>query len=150
MKNGRKAQTWKQRPGEPNPRYAAFVLYLSLGPRRDGIVSKGSGRQLWQMLMGGIDRMQDDAPLPLVCDVMSAVLKNMLREDALEQMDKRSSDFAFFEAFHNGLNGDEELLAAMETMVGNLEKVKGGEELPRRSDQSGSEIVRDVERFLGG
>ena len=32
MENRGSAQTWKQKPGEPNPQYAAFGLYLSLGP----------------------------------------------------------------------------------------------------------------------
>ena len=34
------------------------------------------------MLVAASGRMKDDTPLPLVCDVMFATLKNMLEEDA--------------------------------------------------------------------
>ncbi len=83
MNNRRKPREWDQRPGEPNPSYVAFVLYLSLGPRREQIIDEGVGRQLWRLLMAGIDCINDDTPLPLVCDTVSVALNNMLREDAL-------------------------------------------------------------------
>lgn len=148
MNNNIRPQAWDQRPGEPNPSYVAFVLYLSLGPKREQIIDSGVGRQLWRMLMAFIDRMQDDTPLPLVCDIISAALQNMLFEDALEQIDKSGDDFRFFESFHNSLHGDEQLLSAVETMRSNLEKVKSGQELPPLSYPSRGRIMRDVERFL--
>ena len=148
MNSKRVPQAWGQQPGEPNPSYVAFVLYLSLGPKREQVIDSGVGRQMWQILMAGIDRMQDDTPLPLVCDIISAVLKNMLCEDALEQIDKSGGDFHFYEYFHNGLHGDEQLLSAVETMRANLEKVKNGQELPPLSYPSRRRIMRDVERFL--
>ena len=148
MKNTKRRDPWAQKPGEPNPHYVAFVLYLSLGPKRDRIISKGIGNQLWNMLMAGIDSMGNDAPLPLVCTAISATLKNMTREDALAQIDSNSSHFPFFKSFHKGLHDDEQLLAAIETMLAALEKVKRGQKLPRPSNQSGRHVVRDVERFL--
>ncbi|MDE0430986.1 MAG: hypothetical protein OXH98_14590 [Caldilineaceae bacterium] len=148
MNNNIRPQAWDQRPGEPNPSYVAFVLYLSLGPKREQIIDSGVGRQLWRMLMAVIDRMQDDTPLPLVCDIISAALKNMLCEDALEQIDRNGDDFHFFENFHNSLYDDEQLHSAVETMRANLEKVKDGQELPPLSYPSRRRIMRDVERFL--
>lgn len=148
MNNNITPQAWDQRAGEPNPSYVAFVLYLSLGPGREEIIGRGAGRQLWQTLMAGIDDLQDDTPLPLVCDIVSAVLNNMLREDALEQIDKNGGDFRFFENFHNSLHGDEQLLSAVETMRANLEKVKNGQELPPLSYPSRDRIMRDVKHFL--
>ncbi|MCY3991300.1 MAG: hypothetical protein OXF50_08760 [Caldilineaceae bacterium] len=148
MNKNIRLQAWDQQPGEPNPSYVAFVLYLSLGPKREQIIGRGVGRQMWRMLLAGIDRMQDDTPLPLVCDIISAVLYNMLCEDALEQIDKSGDDFHFFENFHNGLHGDEQLLSAVETMRANLEKVKNGQELPPLSYPSRGRIMRDVKRFL--
>ncbi|MDE0071541.1 MAG: hypothetical protein OXO48_17635 [Caldilineaceae bacterium] len=148
MNNNIRPQAWDQRPGEPNPSYVAFVLYLSLGPKREQIIDSGVGRQLWRMLMAVIDRMQDDTPLPLVCDIISAALKNMLCEDALEQIDRNGDDFHFFENFHNSLYDDEQLHSAVETMRANLEKVKDGKELPPLSYPSRRRIMRDVERFL--
>jgi len=148
MNNKKKPQAWDQRPGEPNPSYVAFVLYLSLGPARKQIIRRGAGRQLWQMLMAGIDRMKYDTPLPLVCDITSAVLNNMLREDALEQIDKSGDDFRFFESLHTALHGDEQLHSAVESMLSNLEKVKRGQDLPPVSYPSRDRIMRDVKRFL--
>ena len=148
MKHKKEREPREQKPGEPNPHYVAFILYLSLGPKRDRIISKGIGNQLWTMLMAGIDSMEDDAPLPLVCTVISATLKNMIREDALHRIDSNSSHFPFFKSFHKGLHDDEQLLAAIETMLAALEKVKRGQELPRPSHQSGRQVVRDVEWFL--
>ena len=144
----KKRAPWAQKPGEPNPHYIAFVLYLSLGPNHDRIISKGVGKQLWNMLMAGIGSMEEDTPLPLVCTAVSATLKNMTREDALDRIDSNNSDFPFFKSFHNGLHDDEQLLAAIETMLAALEKVKRGQELPRPSHQSGRQVVRDVEWFL--
>ncbi|MDE0429551.1 MAG: hypothetical protein OXH98_07235 [Caldilineaceae bacterium] len=148
MKSKRTLQAWGQQPGEPNPSYVAFVLYLSLGSKREQIIDSGVGRQMWRTLKAGIDRMQDDTPLPLACDIISAVLKNMLCEDALEQINKSGSDFHFYEYFHNGLHGDEQLHSAVESMLSNLEKVKNGQELPPLSYPSSDRIMRDVERFL--
>lgn len=148
MKNTKKRDPWEQKHGEANPHYIAFVLYLSLGPNRERIISKGVGNQLWNMLMAGIDSMEEDTPLPLVCTIISATLKNMIRKDALDQIDSNSSDFPFFKNFHKGLHDDEQLLAAIETMLAALEKVEHGKKLPRPSNQSGNEVVRDVERFL--
>ena len=148
MKNTKKRDPWTQKPGEPNPHYIAFVLYLSLGPNRDRIISKGVGKQLWNMLMAGIGSMEEDTPLPLVCTVISATLKNMIREDALHRIDSNSSHFPFFKSFHKGLHDDEQLLAAIEAMLAALKKVKRGKKLPRPSNQSGSDVVRDVEWFL--
>ena len=62
--NTRKLQPWNQRPAEPDSHYVAFVLYLSLGPKPDGIISRGVGKQLWQIFMAGIESLQDDTPLP--------------------------------------------------------------------------------------
>lgn len=148
MNNKRKPQAWDQRPGEPNPSYVAFVLYLSLGPGCEEIIGRGAGRQLWQILMAGFDGLQDDTPLPFICDIISVVLNNILREDALEQIDKNGDDFHFFERFHKALHDDEQLLSAIETMLSNLEKVKRGQELPPLSYPSRGRIMRDVERFL--
>lgn len=148
MTNKTRPQKWDQRPGEPNPSYVAFVLYLSLGPKREQIIASGVGRQMWRMLMAVIDRMQDDTPLPLVCDIISAALKNMLCEDALEQIGKNGGDFRFFENFHNSLHDDEQLHSAVESMRSNLEMVKNGQELPPLSYPSRGRIMRDVERFL--
>ena len=148
MKHKKEREPREQKPGEPNPHYVAFILYLSLGPKRDRIISKGIGNQLWTMLMAGIDSMEDDAPLPLVCSAISATLKNMTREDALAQIDSNSSHFPFFKSFHKGLHDDEQLLAAIETMLAALEKVKRGKKLLRPSNQSSTEVVRNVERFL--
>lgn len=148
MTNKTKQQAWDQRPGEPNPSYVAFVLYLSLGPGREQIIRRGAGCQLWQMLMAGIDRMNDETPLPLVCDITSAVLNNMLREDALEQIDRNGGDFGFFESFHKALHDDEQLHSAVESMLSNLEKVKNSQELPPLSYPSRDRIMRDVKRFL--
>ena len=148
MKNTKKRDPWTPKPGEPNPHYVAFVLYLALGPNRERIISKGVGNQLWNMLMSGIGSMEEDTPLPLVCTAVSATLKNMTREDALDRIDSNSSDFSFFKSFHKGLHDDEQLLAAIEAMLAALKKVKRGQKLPRPSNQSGSEVVRDVERFL--
>ena len=148
MKNTKKRAPWEQKPGEANPHYVAFVLYLSLGPNRERIISKGVGNQLWNMLMAGIGSMEEDTPLPLVCTAISATLKNMIRKDALHRIDSNSSHFPFFKSFHKGLHDDEQLLAAIETMLAALEKVKRGQELPRPSHQSGRQVVRDVEWFL--
>ena len=148
MKNTKRRDPWAQKPGEANPHYIAFVLYLSLGPNRDKIISKGVGNQLWNMLMADIDSMEEDTALPLVCTVISATLENMTREDALAQIDNNSIHYPFFKSFHKGLHDDEQLMAAIETMLAALKKVKRGQKLPRPSNQSGSEVVRDVERFL--
>lgn len=148
MNTNVRPQPWDQRPGEPNPTYVAFVLYLSLGPKRAQIIDEGVGRQLWRMLMAGIDRMNDDTPLPLVCDIVSVVLNNMLREDALQQIDSSRGDDSFYEDFHTGLHGDEQLLSAVETMLSNLERVKNGQQLPPLSYPSRHRIMRDVELFL--
>ncbi|MCY3992173.1 MAG: hypothetical protein OXF50_13210 [Caldilineaceae bacterium] len=148
MKNKKKRQPWEQQPGESNPDYVAFVLYQSLGPNRDNIIISGIGSQLWNMLMAGIDFMEDDAPLPLVCASLSATLKNMMREDALDRIDRNSIHYPFFKSFHEGLHADEQLLAAIETMRVALKRVKRGKKLPRPSRQSGSDVVRDVEKFL--
>ena len=148
MKNTSKPQPWNQRPAEPNPRYVAFVLYLSLGPTPDRIISGAVGKQLWRMLMAGIESLQDDTPLPVVCDTISATLQNMLAEDAPARIDKRSVHFPFVRNFHQGLQADEHLLTAIETMLANLEKVRRGQELPRPPEQSGREIVRNVQSFL--
>ena len=148
MKNTKKRDPWTQKPGEPNPHYIAFVLYLSLGPNRERIISKGIGHQLWNMLMAGIDSMEEDTPLPLVCTAISATLKSMTREDALDWIDSNNSDFPFFKSFHNGLHDNEQLMAAIETMLAALKKVKRDKKLPRPSNQSGCEVVHDVEKFL--
>ena len=149
MKDKRKKQVaWEQRPGEPNPQYVAFVLYLCLGPKRNRIIREGAGKDLWQMLLTGLEGMNDDAPLPLVCYVMSSTLKNIMKEDALEQIGKDSPHLPFMTSFHEKLQADEQLLAAMEEMLSALEKVKRGESLPRSPVKSGSEVVRDVDRFL--
>ena len=124
MKHMKEREPWEQKPGESNPHYVAFVLYLSLGPNRERIISAGVGNQLWNMLMAGIDSMEEDTPLPLVCTIISATLRNMIREDALDQIDSNSSDFLFFENFHKGLHDDEQLMAAIETMLAALKKVK--------------------------
>ena len=147
MNSNRQPQPWDQRPGEPNPAYVAFVLYLSLGPKREQIIDEGVGRQLWRLLMAGIDCINDDTPLPLVCHTVSSALNNMLREDALQQIDSSGSDASFYENFHNGLHGDEQLHSAVETMLSNLERVKNGQQLPPLSYPS-RRIMRDVERFL--
>ncbi|MCY4079494.1 MAG: hypothetical protein OXF54_04570 [Caldilineaceae bacterium] len=148
MNSQRVPQAWGQQPGEPNPSYVALVLYLSLGPKREQTIDSGVGRQLWRMLMAVIDRMQDDTPLPLVCDIISAALKNMLCEDALEKIDSNGDDFRFFGSFHKALHDDEQLHSAVETMRANLEKAKSGQELPPLSFPSRRRIMRDVERFL--
>ena len=144
MKTNRKPQPWDQRPGEPNPAYVAFVLYLSLGPGRKRIIGSGAGYQMWQILMAGIVGLQDDTPLPFICHITSAVLKNMLREDTLQQIDRSGGDFHFFQDFHGGLHGDEQLLSAVETMLSNLEKVENGQELPPLSYPARHQIMRDV------
>ena len=77
-----------------------------------------------------------------------SVLNNILREDALEQIDKNSDDFYFFENFHKALHDDEQLHSAVESMLSNLEKVKNGQELPPLSYPSRGRIMRDVKRFL--
>ena len=148
MKNKIKPQAWSQRPGEPNPSYVAFVLYLSLGPGREDIIRRGAGRQLWQILMAGFDGLQDDTPLPFVCDIVSAVLTSMLQEDLLDEIDKNGGDFRFFESFHKALHDDEQLHSAVESMLSNLEKVKNGQELPPLSYPSRGRIMRDIRRFL--
>ena len=148
MNTNVRPQPWDQRPGEPNPAYVAFVLYLSLGPKRAQIIDEGVGRHLWQLLMAAIDLINDDTPLPLVCHTVSVALNNMLREDALQQIDSSGGDDSFYENFHNGLHGDEQLHSAVEAMLSNLERVKNGQQLPPLSYPSRGQITRDVERFL--
>ncbi|MCY4091995.1 MAG: hypothetical protein OXF62_14350 [Caldilineaceae bacterium] len=129
MTSSKDRKAWEQRPNEPNPAYVAFVLFASLGPDRESIVKSGTGKSLWEMLMAGLERMDDTAPLPAVCEVIIHTLKNMLEKNLLDHLDKDDENYAFVEQFHEGLQKAPVLKDQMNNMISNLEKLKRGEKL---------------------
>jgi len=73
--------------------------------------------------------MDEEEPLPVVCHEMIGALRNMLREDVLDHIDKKSGDYAFIRKFHEGLQTDDALSSLMGDMISNLERLKRGERL---------------------
>ena len=79
--------------------------------------------------MEGLEHMDEEEPLPVVCHEMLGALRNMLREDVLDHIDKKGGNYAFIKNFHEGLQTDDELRSLMRDMISNLEKLKRGERL---------------------
>lgn len=128
MSRGKRGvKDWDQRPGEPNPQYIGFVLYLSLGPQRDKIVETDTGKYLWEMLMAGLERMKDDAPLPMVCEIMISVLNNTLG-DGPEGPGNDEASKSVFE-FHKKLKKDRKLRSSIRKMITNLEVIQRGDKI---------------------
>ena len=121
MKTNRKPPPRAQQHNEQNPYDVAFALYCSLGAGRHGIISRGVGKELWERLMTATDRMVEDTPLFLVCFHISALLKKLFREDAAGHVDPDRIEDACHRHFLHRLRSDEQLLAAVETMLVHIE-----------------------------
>ena len=126
MKTNQKPPQWTQQPNEPNPDYVAFVLYCSLGPNRDRIISTDLGSQLWELLMAATGSIPEETPLPLVCSQVSALLKILISEDLVDHLDPNGSADARLQRFHARLQRDEQLLSALETMLAALAQLQRG------------------------
>ena len=148
MNNRKSSPSWVQQPNEPSPAYVAFALYCSLGPNRDRIITTNFGSQLWELLMAATGSIPQNTPLLLVCSQTSALLKLLLREDIVEHLDPNGKADARLKQFHARLHNDEQILAALETMLSTIENLERGQGLSRLPDQSHSQVLADVETFL--
>ena len=116
--------SWEQGPTEPNPDYVGFVLYLSLGPERRRIVKTSTGNFLWDMLMAGLEPMDSETPMSIVCDIMISVLKTVL--GGTPEIPVSHSERDSILDFHRKLQKDRKLKSRIGVMISNLETLRDG------------------------
>ena len=114
--------SWEQGPAEPNPDYVGFVLYHSLGPDRRRIVKTRTGNFLWDMLMAGLEPMDSETPLPIVCDIMISFLKAVL--GGVPDIPESHSEREPVLQFHRELQKDRKLKSRIRVMISNLETLR--------------------------
>ena len=125
MQNGdRGLNSWEQGPTEPNPDCVGFVLYHSLGPDRRRLIKTRTGNFLWEMLMAGLEPMDSETPMPIVCDIMISLLKIVL--GGTPEIPVSHSEREPVLQFHRELQKDTKLKSRIRVMISNLETIRDG------------------------
>lgn len=118
------AEMWDRDPNESAPQYIAFVLYLSLGPHREKLLETFAGSFLWEMLMSGLEYMDEEIAMPLVCEIIISKLQEALND--APDVRKGGKESARMLRFHRELRHDPRLKSRIKAMISNLEKLRVG------------------------